>query len=108
MATTAASASWGYRIGERRPAGQVNLCVGAGEARELAAIFRKYGVRAGFAALSNAPACTRRVVALTPVAVLDEVVVTPRAGDPYRISFVEVRVDSGETDLILITTRTVD
>ena len=119
----AADGPWGYTIGESRPAQQVNLCSSTGEARELANIFRKYGVRAGFSALSNAPACARAIVAVTPLAVVEQVRIAPDAADEYHVSFIAVRVDDdpgeapdagpgdepddGGSDAILVTTRSV-
>ncbi len=106
----------GYRIGEQSPRRQVNLCENEAEARELAGIFRKYGVRPGFAALSNAPACARRVAVIIPLEVLEEVVVAPESAESYRISFVLVRIDDGGEDRkvddeasrpVLVTTRPV-
>lgn len=102
-----ADAPWGYRIGEEHQPRQVNLCETEAQARELAAIFRKYGVRPGFAALSNAPACARRVVAVVPMQVLETVVVAPRTANEYRVSFVLVEVGEEPTRAVLVTTRPV-
>ncbi len=103
----AADGPWGYRLGERHPARQVNLCETEAEARELAGIFRKYGVRPGFAALSNAPACARRVAAVEPLEVLETIVVSPDSAEAYRVTFVRVRIEGEATLPVLVTTRPV-
>ncbi len=103
-----AEGPWSYRLGERHPARQVNLCESESEARELAGIFRKYGVRPGFAALSNAPACRRRVAAVEPLEVLEAVVVSPDSASEYRVIFVRVRIEGEETHPVLVTTRRVE
>ena len=52
---TAGSEDWYYTLGEQRQNQQGNFCPTQEDVSELAAIFRKYGVRPGFAALSNSP-----------------------------------------------------
>jgi hypothetical protein len=97
-------APWGYTIGEARPAQQVNICRDAEEMLDIARIFRKYGPRPGFSALANAPSCMVAVARVTPVRLVDELVISRGKPSEYRVRFVEVRVGDGATH-ILVTTR---
>lgn len=103
----AASHEWYYTIGEVRSNQQGNFCLTRADVVELAGIFRKYGVRPGFAALSSSPNCRLSVDTFTPREVVEEVDVTTRSGkNEYTISFIRVEMAAGQ-DLFLVTTRNV-
>ncbi len=98
---------WFYTLGEMKANQQGNFCTTRGEVAEIANIFRKYGVRPGFSALSASPHCEMRVDSFTPMEVVEEVdVVTKGAEHEYTISFIRVEIHGGG-DSFLITTREV-
>lgn len=98
---------WFYTLDELRANQQGNFCATQGEAVEIANIFRKYGVRPGFSALSSSPSCELRVDSFTPREIIEEVnVVTKGADYEYTISFIRVEIQGG-SDSFLITTREV-
>lgn len=103
----AASEAWYYTLGVLRANQQGNFCLTRGDVTELAGIFRKYGVRPGFAALSSSPNCEIRVDSFTPREVIERVdVVTKNGIYEYTIRFVRVEIRGG-ADSFLITTREV-
>ena len=98
---------WFYTLGEMRANQQGNFCTTRVEVTEIANIFRKYGVRPGFSALSASPHCEMRVDSFTPIEIVEEVdVVTKGAEHEYTIRFIRVEVQGGG-DSFLITTREV-
>ena len=106
-AAASAAEIWFYTLGEMRMNQQGNFCTTRGEVTEIAGIFRKYGVRPGFSALSASPHCEMRVDTFTPMEIVEEVdVVTKGAEYQYTISFIRVEVEGGG-DSFLITTREV-
>jgi hypothetical protein len=100
----AAEGSWSYRVGETRTGQQGNFCARQADAREIAAIFRRFGAPTGFAALSNAPGCFLAVHDTTPRGLLDAVRVDLQDGGHYVVRFISVDLD-GDTPAVLITTR---
>lgn len=104
---SSAAEIWFYTLGEMRANQQGNFCATRVEVAEIANIFRKYGVRPGFSALSASPYCEMRVDSFTPLEIVEEVaVVTKGAEHQYTISFVRVEIEGGG-DSFLITTREV-
>ncbi|HSS66249.1 MAG TPA: hypothetical protein VLS27_17605 [Gammaproteobacteria bacterium] len=104
---SSATEIWFYTLGEMRANQQGNFCTTRGEVAEIANIFRKYGVRPGFSALSASPYCEMRVDSFTPLEIVEEVdVVTRGAEHEYTISFIRVEIQGGG-DSFLITTREV-
>lgn len=104
---SSAAEIWFYTLGEMRANQQGNFCTTRGEVTEIAGIFRKYGVRPGFSALSASPHCEMRVDSFTPMEVVEEVdVMTKGAEYEYTISFIRVEIQGGG-DSFLITTREV-
>ncbi len=104
---SSAAEIWFYTLGEMRANQQGNFCATRGEVTEIAGIFRKYGVRPGFSALSASPHCEMRVDSFTPLEIVEEVdVVTKGAEYEYTISFIRVEIQGGG-DSFLITTREV-
>jgi hypothetical protein len=102
-----AAESWYYTLGELRANQQANFCATRGEVAEIANIFRKYGVRPGFAALSASPHCELRVDSFTPLEIVEEVdVITKGAEHEYTISFIRVEIHGGDYSF-LVTTREV-
>ncbi len=98
---------WYYTLGELRANQQANFCATRGEVAEIASIFRKYGVRPGFSALSASPHCEMRVDSFTPLEIVEEVdVITKGAEHEYTISFIRVEIHGGD-DSFLVTTREV-
>ncbi len=105
---SAAAEIWFYTLGEMRANQQGNFCATRGEVAEIANIFRKYGVRPGFSALSASPHCELRVDSFTPLEIVEEVdVVTKGSDHEYTISFIRVEIHGGGGDSFLITTREV-
>ncbi len=104
---SSAAEIWFYTLGEMRANQQGNFCATRGEVTEIANIFRKYGVRPGFSALSASPHCEMRVDSFTPMEIVEEVdVITKGADHEYTISFIRVEIHGGG-DSFLITTREV-
>ncbi len=104
---SSAAEIWFYTLGEMRANQQGNFCTTEGEVSEIASIFRKYGVRPGFSALSASPHCELRVDSFTPLEIVEEVqVVTKGTEHEYTISFIRVEIQGGG-DSFLITTREV-
>lgn len=104
---SAADENWFYTLGELRANQQGNFCTTHGEAIEIANIFRKYGVRPGFSALSNSPECELRVDSFTPLEIIEEIDVVAKDADyEYTISFIRVQIH-GRSDSVLVTTREV-
>ncbi|MDX1527915.1 MAG: hypothetical protein R3337_04760 [Gammaproteobacteria bacterium] len=104
---SSAAEIWFYTLGEMRANQQGNFCATRGEVTEIANIFRKYGVRPGFSALSASPHCEMRVDSFTPLEIVEEVdVITKGAEHEYTISFIRVEIHGGG-DSFLITTREV-
>lgn len=104
---SSAAEIWFYTLGEMRANQQGNFCATRGEVTEIANIFRKYGVRPGFSALSASPDCEMRVDSFTPMEIVEEVdVITKGAEHEYTISFIRVEIHGGG-DSFLITTREV-
>ena len=104
---SSAAEIWFYTLGEMRANQQGNFCATRGEVTEIANIFRKYGVRPGFSALSASPHCEMRVDSFTPREIVEEVdVITKGAEHEYTISFIRVEIQGGG-DSFLITTREV-
>ena len=104
---SSATEIWFYTLGEMRADQQGNFCTTRGEVTEIASIFRKYGVRPGFSALSASPHCEMRVDSFTPMEVVEEInVITKGADHEYTISFIRVEIQGGG-DSFLITTREV-
>lgn len=98
---------WYYTLGELRTNQQANFCATRGEVAEIANIFRKYGVRPGFSALSASPRCGVRVDSFTPLEIIEEVdVVTKGAEHEYTISFIRVEIHNGDHSYV-VTTREV-
>ena len=97
---------WHYRLGEPRPEQQVNLCATRTDMDEVLFVFRRFGARPGYAALSNAPGCGVEVVALTPLQVVESLVISKGEPGEYRLSFVKVDLAGSETRY-LVTTRDV-
>ena len=105
--SAAAAEIWYYTLGEERVNQQGNFCSSRGDIVEIANIFRKYGVRPGFSALSSSPNCEMRVDTFTPLEIIEEIdIVTRGAEHEYTISFLRVEVIGGG-DSFLITTREV-
>jgi hypothetical protein len=104
---SSAAEIWYYTLGELRTNQQGNFCATRGEVAEIANIFRKYGVRPGFSALSASPHCELRVDSFTPLEIVEEVdVVTRGAEHEYTISFIRVEIHGGDHSF-LVTTREV-
>lgn len=104
---SAAAEIWFYTLGQMRADQQGNFCTTRTEVAEIANIFRKYGVRPGFSALSSSPHCEMRVDSFTPLEIIEEVdIVTKGSEHEYTISFVRVEIQGGG-DSFLITTREV-
>ncbi len=103
---TAGSEDWYYTLGEQRQNQQGNFCLTQEDVSELAAIFRKYGVRPGFAALSNSPNCGLRVNTFTPREVIEEVQIKKGDENIYTIRFLRVEMKGGDHEF-LVTTRDV-
>lgn len=103
---SAAGETWHYTLGEVRENQQGNFCTGPADVVELANIFRKYGVRPGFAALSHSPNCEIRVSTFTPYEVVEVVEVAQGKPNEYKIRFIRVEVHGG-VQSYLITTRDV-
>lgn len=104
---SAADENWFYTLGELRANQQGNFCTTHGEAIEIANIFRKYGVRPGFSALSNSPECELRVDSFTPLEIIEEIDIVAKDADyEYTISFIRVQIH-GRSDSVLVTTREV-
>ena len=102
-----AAESWYYTLGESRANQQANFCATRGEVAEIANIFRKYGVRPGFSALSASPHCELRVDTFTPLEIVEEVdVITKGAEHEYTITFVRVEIHNGDHSYV-VTTREV-
>lgn len=97
---------WHYTLGEIRENQQGNFCAGRGDVAELASIFRKYGVRPGFAALANSPNCEMRVRTFTPHEIVEVVEVAKGEPNEYLIRFLRVEIH-GVGPGYLITTRDV-
>lgn len=97
---------WYYTLGEVRENQQGNFCTGPEDVAELASIFRKYGVRPGFAALSNSPNCAMRVSTFTPHEIVEVVEIAKGEPNEYRIRFIRVEVH-GAGPSYLVTTRDV-
>ncbi|MDH3414131.1 MAG: hypothetical protein OEM98_16820 [Gammaproteobacteria bacterium] len=98
---------WHYTLGEMRANQQGNFCTTLEEVAEIANIFRKYGARPGFSALSASPHCELRVDSFTPLEIVEEVdIVTRGAEHEYTISFIRVEIHGGD-DRFLVTTREV-
>ena len=105
--SAAAAEIWYYTLGEERANQQGNFCSSRGDVVEIASIFRKYGVRPGFSALSSSPNCEMRVDTFTPLEIVETVdVATKGAEHEYTISFLRVEVLGGG-DSFLVTTREV-
>ncbi len=106
-AVSSAAEIWFYTLGEMRANQQGNFCTTRVEVTEIAGIFRKYGVRPGFSALSASPHCEMRIDSFTPLEIVEEVdVITKGNEHQYTISFIRVEVEGGG-DSFLITTREV-
>ena len=103
---TAGGADWYYTLGEQRENQQGNFCLTEEDASELANIFRKYGVRPGFAALSGSPNCGMRVNTFTPHEVVEIIQVKQGDENKYTIRFLRVEMEDGDRRF-LITTRDV-
>ena len=103
---TAGEADWHYILGEQRENQQGNFCLTEEDASELAAIFRKYGVRPGFAALSGSPNCGMRVNTFTPREVIETIQVKQGNENKYTIRFLRVELEDGDRQF-LVTTRDV-
>jgi len=100
----AVSGTWGYRLDHEHSARQGNFCNDPASALEVATIFERFGPRTGFSALSSSPACSTRVHAVTPRALLREVRVPLDSGGAYFVRFIQVDARDGSAP-VLVTTR---
>ncbi len=101
---TAGGGDWYYTLGEQRENQQGNFCLTEEDASELANIFRKYGVRPGFAALSGSPNCGMRVHTFTPHEIVEEIHIKKGSENYYTIRFLRVEMEDGD-HRFLVTTR---
>ena len=98
---------WRYRVGEQLQQQQANFCASLDDVAELAALFRRFGARTGFSALSAAPGCFVAEGTFTPLSVENEVIIKLESGDQYAVRFVKVRMENSDIRY-LVTTRGVD
>ena len=103
---TAGGEDWYYTLGEQRENQQGNFCLTEEDVSELAAIFRKYGVRPGFAALSGSPNCGMRVNTFTPREVMEIIQIKQGDENKYTLRFLRVELEGGDRQF-LVTTRDV-
>jgi hypothetical protein len=99
-----AAQAWYYTIDEERPEQQANFCAEREEALLVAEVFRRFGPRPGYAALSQSPKCSTRVDTFTPKEVVTQVVISEGEPGEYTVSFLEVLTSRGEIEY-LVTTR---
>lgn len=97
---------WHYSIDRQRTNQQANFCLDEEEAMLVAEVFRRFGPRPGYAALSQSPHCATRVASFTPKAVVARVVISEGEPGEYIVSFVRVRIAEGGVEY-LVTTREV-
>jgi hypothetical protein len=102
----APAAGWHYTIDQPRQEQQANFCAGRQDIEEIAGIFTRYGARAGYTALSGSPNCRIAVKTFTPREVLITVTISKGKPGEYRLRFLEIESDGGET-MYLVTTRDV-
>ena len=102
----AADGSWHYTIDETRQEQQANFCASLEDAEAIAAIFERFGARAGYAALSGSPDCAVAVHTFTPRKILKVLTISEGKEGEYQVYFVEV-VDPRGDILYLVTTRDV-
>ena len=107
FATGAEIGPWGYALGQMRAAQQASFCDTREAALEVAQVFERFGARTGFSALSSAPDCSRRVLGLTPRALVHQVRIATEAAGSYIVNFIEVDADDGSRP-VLVTTRVFD
>ena len=98
--------AWHYTIDQPREEQQANFCLSEKNVEEVAGIFDRYGPRTGYSALSESPGCEIAVHTFTPRRVVKTVTVSEGKPGEYKVHFVEVVNDHGET-LYLVTTREV-
>jgi hypothetical protein len=91
-----------YTFGQSRVGQQANFCLDEAAALAVADVFRDQGARPGYGALSQSPACRRRVLDFTPRAMLTRVEI--EGDDRYWVNFVRVDLASGGRS-VLVTTR---
>jgi hypothetical protein len=102
----AADPAWHYTIGEAQREQQANFCASREGAEEIAAIFDRFGPRAGYAALAGSPDCTVAVHSFTPRKLLTSVTISEGKPGEYQVRFVEVEsLEGGQ--IYLVTTREV-
>ncbi|NIR30546.1 MAG: hypothetical protein GWN84_14800 [Gammaproteobacteria bacterium] len=97
---------WHYTIDQPRINQQANFCLEKTEAMLVAEVFRRFGPRPGYAALSQSSACARRVASFTPKAVVARVIISEGEAGEYIVSFVRVLTADGNVEY-LVTTRDV-
>ena len=85
---------WGYVAGGTRVEQQGNYCMREEDALEIAGIFRRFGARTGFSALTHAPGCSQRVHGVTPLTLLDAVLIRMDGGGSYTVNFITVRASN--------------
>lgn len=102
----AADGDWHYTIDQLRENQQANFCDSREDVEEIAGIFKRFGPRTGYAALSSAPDCAITVHSFTPRKVLTTITISEGKPGAYRLRFVEVEDDDGGI-LYLVTTRDV-
>jgi len=106
-ASAAASGNtWYYTIDQPRERQQANFCLSEQNVEEVAGIFDRYGPRTGYSALSDSPDCEIAVHTFTPRRVVKTVTISEGKPGEYKVRFVEVVNDDGDT-LFLVTTRDV-
>ena len=72
----------------------------------IADVFRRFGPRPGYAALTQSPQCATRVASFTPKAVVTRVIISKGEPGEYVVSFVRVLTAEGNVEY-LVTTREV-
>jgi hypothetical protein len=93
-----------YVLGQPRVDQQGNFCDTVPAALAVAEVFRQFGARPGFAALSQSADCGIRVASFTPLRLLTRI----ELGDAehYWMRFVVVELPGGD-ESVLVTTRAV-
>lgn len=97
---------WHYTIDQVRSNQQANFCLEEAEVMLIAEVFRRFGARPGYAALSQSPQCLTRVASFTPKAIVTRVTISKGKPGEYIVSFVEVLTSEGKVEY-LVTTREV-
>lgn len=106
LSLSAQSANWGYRLGVAVDQQQANFCSSKSEILRIAEVFEQDGPRPGYYALSNSKLCALAVKSFTPLESVAEIEIPVSEGEPYKVSFLEVRYENGSQGF-LVTTRSV-